>query len=379
MVRGTVTLMLVLLLAGCHSLRLPYLEPADDGDWVASGGTAQGQNARTSSIEPPLEKVWAGKTTAAYGSASAIGIDETVLVGNLKGLVTAFHVENGKKRGRKKLASAVEGGAAVTGSVMLVPNAWGRKVLVAYELKRGRALWSKRGVPVETAVLPFQESFVVADIEGNLRAYEAKTGEQTWIHKTDPTVGYFGSPAATKTVVIAANNRGEVIAVDRFTGEERWKAALNAPIYSDLSVFGETVYIPTTNGTLHALDVADGSEVWVYRTSDRLVRMTQPAVNAEMVVVGGSDGILRALDQHSGAEKWRSDLETAVTTSPLLVSGYVYTGDHRGRLAAHALDTGKMVWSDEVKGRIKSAMSIHDDHLVVLAEPRHVYAYRSVE
>jgi outer membrane protein assembly factor BamB len=137
------------------------------------------------------------------------------------------------------------------------------------------------------------------------------------------------------------------------------------------------LYVPTTRGRFYALEAAQGRLRWQVTLPDTTVRFSTPAVDGALVVVGASDGKLRAFDTATGDLRWTFENDAALTAAPLLTPNTVYVGSMGRLLFAIDRATGVAKGQLELKGRVKSALAARDGYLVVLAEPRFVYLFKS--
>jgi outer membrane protein assembly factor BamB len=95
-----------------------------------------------------------------------------------------------------------------------------------------------------------------------------------------------------------------------------------------------------------------------------------------MLVVGATDGLIRAFNAYSGELIWSTPLNGATIVAPLLASQTIYAATLRaGMLYALDTQTGSVVWSHEVTGRIKSAMATQDGKIIVMAETQQVIMF----
>jgi len=69
--------------------------------------------------------------------------------------------------------------------------------------------------------------------------------------------GIWGTPALHKDVVIFDTNGGDVVGIDRATGEVRWKFRLPGPTWQSPVVVDDVLLIGDCKGDMHAYDVAD--------------------------------------------------------------------------------------------------------------------------
>lgn len=367
----------IMTAAACGSLRLgsPVFVSAED--WAVDGGSPARTHAMIdAALAPPLEEAWRYNAVAGFGPASPLVIDSVVFVSTLKGEVHAISLFKGRKLGAKKVGSAVTGSPAFMENTLFTPNAWGRTVLQAHDVRQGRVLWSLRGVPIENGVLAEDRMLYVANIEAGVAALNRLTGEIVWERSGDPRRTFHASPVADAEWIYVIDDRGQVSALDKKNGELRWSRSLDTMVGRTPAYHAGRLYVPTEEGMLLALDAKTGETLWRYAAQNPLVKLTSPSVSDVGLILGGTDGLVRALSPADGRPLWTYQAEASVTAPPLLAGETVYIGTHDKMLIALDSADGTEVWKTELKGRIRSAFALARGHLIVLAEPRFVYAFR---
>jgi outer membrane protein assembly factor BamB len=170
---------------------------------------------------------------------------------------------------------------------------------------------------------------------------------------------------------------------------ELWRVPLGEG-YSGISVVADrlyTLYVNDGKEILGVFDAASGKELWNYRVGDKWKDMmgngprSTPTVADGVAYVLGAHGTLAAVDVESGREVWRQELSETlgarpptwgVATSPL-VEGELLILDAGGRsgYSIVALDrrTGKLVWhaeSDKAGYATPLPLTVGDSRQVVL-------------
>lgn len=364
-------------LYGCRSLEIQQLGPVSEEDWTTLGAGPLRGHATEFSIDAPLQEVWSYNATAAFGPGSALLVDDVVIVANQKGEVHAIDFETGKRLGVKSFGDAIEGTPVVDKGILYVPVAWQGSAIQAYQLKTGNVLWKTKHAPVEASLLMYGGSLIAADVDGTVRAFNPLTGVVKWEHSLGERVSVMASPLGFEEAVVVADVQGKITAFQVNDGSVIWTAELDEPIYETPGGNGTTMYVPTTRGSLISLDVETGKEIWRYEVPDSLVSFTSPAATDQEIVVGGSDGILRVLEPATGKTKWMFSVDEAFTSAPFISRNTIYIGSMGQKLYALDRSSGRLVWEQEMGGRIKSALAGREGRLVVLAEPRTVYMFES--
>ncbi len=367
------------LLAGCQGLRLSDAQRVQPALWPASGGTAARQNADAESIPPPLALTWLYNAEAGFGTASALVAAGYVFVGTRKGDVHAIRLETGKRQGYVSLGKSIEGASAFADAAFFGAVAEGKKPLFRYDLKAGRVAWRVPSEPILAGILLHDGLVVAGDAEGRVAAYSAADGSLRWEHVPEASVAVRAAPVLTPSGVLVADVDGGLRLFSANTGALRWEQHAGAPVYQTPAALGGHVFVATTRGSLTALDAATGRQGWHYAATDTTVRLTAPAAAGDAVVVAGTDGIVRMLDATTGAVRWATSLDDAVGAAPLLTAHTVYVGTMAKGLVALDRADGQVVWTHELRGRMKSALATADGSLIVLSEPRYVYRFSPVQ
>ncbi len=146
-------------------------------------------------------------------------------------------------------------------------------------------------------------------------------------------------------------------------------------VYSTPAVKNEKIFVSTTRGALVVFDAQTGREVWRFATDDETVRLTAPAVSENQVAVAATDGSIRLFDAQTGALVWAADADAAITAAPMLTRDVVFVGTMDKNLRAFSRHDGTLRATFELKGRMKSAMAVVGESLIVLSEPRFVYRF----
>ncbi|MGW0659066.1 outer membrane protein assembly factor BamB family protein [Streptodolium elevatio] len=157
------------------------------------------------------------------------------------------------------------------------------------------------------------------------------------------------------------------------SGEPVWQFATSGTVLSYPRVAGDTVYGASNDGTLYAVNTADGSERWNFRTGAAIG--SSPSVVGGVVYLGSDDGKLYAVDAVSGTERW-SFPTGGIVHSPVFSGGVVYVGSADGFLYAVNAD-GKERWRFQTGNDTHSA-TIAGDVVYVGCSDSNLYAVDAV-
>ena len=155
--------------------------------------------------------------------------------------------------------------------------------------------------------------------------------------------------------------RCSTVSGTRTSGVPRLAAKYSAE--SQPLVYKGTIYVPTGEDDVFAVDAETGSIRWQYKANlDQKIsticcgwESRGVALGDGKVYIGQLDGNLVALDQKTGEVVWKKLVMSwqqgySITNAPLYVDGMVITGISggefgiRGRVTAYDAQTGKEIW-----------------------------------
>ncbi len=159
--------------------------------------------------------------------------------------------------------------------------------------------------------------------------------------------------AAGKVFVGAMN--GTMTALNSADGSVAWRFAQAGPIPHSAAYADGRVFFGSLDGAVYALDAASGALIWQVQTGGPVY--AAPAVANNTIYIGSTAGRFFALDAASGAERWHypsgaTRLPTAFTGAAAIAPdrSRVYVGNED--MAARALDaaSGALIWQRQLTG-----------------------------
>ena len=208
---------------------------------------------------------------------------------------------------------------------------------------------------------------------GHLRCLNAATGELVW--KKEPGVDYepdlpiwgiAAAPLVEGELLIAqigVPGGGCLIAWDRRTGEERWRAlddpaSYSAPIVIDQA--GKRVLVCWAGDHVAGLNPETGEVYWKLATprSKEVINVPTPAISGDrmfltsvydgsyMLRLGQDAPTIELLWHRKGESEMRSDALHAMMATPVMLGDYVYGVDCYGQVRCLKAENGDRVWED---------------------------------
>jgi outer membrane protein assembly factor BamB len=196
--------------------------------------------------------------------------------------------------------------------------------------------------------------------DGDVAAFDLKTGRQAWRTQTDLELA--GGTGLGAGIVVVGSADGVIVALDAETGAQRWRTEVKGEILSSPAVSAQSVVVRTVDGKLRALGLADGKEIW--SAEQQIPRLTlrgtaAPVVARDMAISGFDNGRVLAVSLADGATVWDSPVSPAhgrtelerlndIDAAVKVIGDDVFVAGFQGRAAMLALDSGQIWWTREV-------------------------------
>ncbi|MCY3613613.1 MAG: PQQ-binding-like beta-propeller repeat protein [Bacteroidetes bacterium] len=328
---------------------------------------------------PPLEIAWTYNARAGFGPDAPLLFEDIVLVATRQGELHVIDLATGKRGGTKRFGDAVNGSPAVIGRTVVVPIALGRRALAAYDLDASDIRWRARGASVHTGVTSVENGGVFVNVAGEVQRFDVAGGTVVWMHQLPEGMRVHAKPLVYDGLVIVAGDNGIVRALSLDDGTLRWSTEIYLPIYTAPVAHNNILVVSTTHGSLLSMNLDTGETIWSAELEDETVHFSSPAVDDEFVITGASDGVLRAFNIDTGSIEWIVQCPDALVAQPLIVGGTVYVGSMGSWFYAFDRASGELLQEIELRGRVKSAIGLASEGLIVLTEPRYVVRLSPVE
>ncbi|GEM_PF-2511961 len=147
-------------------------------------------------------------------------------------------------------------------------------------------------------------------------------------------------PAIHENLAIFGSNDGCIYALDKKTGELRWKFLTAGVVMSSPVISGSILYVGSIDGKLYALDARTGVKIWDFLTGGRVLGTA--AVTDGSIYFGSEDGKVYCLGK-DGKKIWDFLTGGPVMTTPAVVNGRVYASSCDKRV--YCIENGSKAWS----------------------------------
>jgi len=281
-------------------------------------------------------------------------------------------------------------GAKEAGGTLFLGSMDGK--IVAVNASSGARLWEKPlekpkqatgfgCAPVSTSVAIYGTPAVggdlvyVGDYNGKIYAFNSSSGALRWVYPRQgnlrPIVG--GATVALDKVYLGGSD-GKVYALDAATGDLQWEFQTGDKIWSTPVIDGDTLYIGSFDKKLYALNARDGSKKWEFKTGGGVV--STPLIHDNTVYIGSLDRRLYAVDATDGRLKWQTKFEAGnwFWAKPVAYNNVIYAGclDHK----VYLLDakTGDKINEFDLQSSISSSPVLVNSSIIIVLEEGKVYA-----
>lgn len=219
---------------------------------------------------------------------------------------------------------------------------------------------------------------------GNLNALSADTGKLLWQQQTK--IPFTGGIAVSDDILMVGTRNAEVLAYQVASGALLWRAKVSSVVLSAPQRAGRVVVAHTIDGKVFGLDAQTGASLWVYENTVpglTLHGASSPLIFNNRVIVGLANGKLVAIDIDNGKSVWeatvavprgRSELERIadVDADPVVKDDVIYTVSFQGRVAAVALQDGRIMWARDMSS--STGLAVDDKAVYVTDDQGHIWA-----
>ena len=144
-----------------------------------------------------------------------------------------------------------------------------------------------------------------------------------------------------------------------------WSIAVGGLIEFPADVDDGVAYVANAKGSVRAISMRFGTQVWRHDTPGSPRMASSPAVAGRLLVYHTMDGRVIALDRASGRERWSWSAGSPIESSPVVRDGVDYFGAWNGRLYALDLATREVRWSRTLGAKITSSVALAGGSLYI--------------
>ena len=217
---------------------------------------------------------------------------------------------------------------------------------------------------------PVVENGVVYTMDSRARvaAFELAGGRVRWRFDTksddNRSTNIGGGVGIAGGVLYAVNGLGDVVAIDPAKGTQKWRVYIGAPGRSGPTIVEGRLFVTSIQDMVHALDIADGRQLWSYQAANATTAMLgepAPAYADGLVVAGFASGELTALRADTGTVVWTDNLQASgaggglldiysIRGLPAISGSRVFAIGMGGLAVSNDLHSGRRLWQHSISG-----------------------------
>ena len=230
-----------------------------------------------------------------------------------------------------------------------------------------------------------QGQVFAADPKGEVTAYQGKQRiSQNKISKAGTSAG----AVAGEGIVVVANKKGQLFALDQATGQTKWQSQLSSAVLAPSLIQAGRVITLANDGTVFAHDISTGQQIWTYNLPkvDFSMRGTAApvAVDPRTVLVAWANSYVYVIDTVTGIPQLqrrvsindgRSDIQRLndIDGEPVVAGRYLISTSYQGQLTAMDLASQQVIWSEDASS-LRSPV-IFDNKVFVAQSSGQLTAY----
>ncbi len=130
------------------------------------------------------------------------------------------------------------------------------------------------------------------------------------------------------------------------------------------AVIGDTIYLTTRQGTVHAFSVHSGTIHWGSKISD--TQLTAPVIGDDRLYVADENGIVYMIELNGDRQISEIDIGRSIRSPLLLVDDRIIAVTTQGVIKAIS-PTATELWSTQAPGNVRAPAAIYHNNLIVPA------------
>jgi outer membrane protein assembly factor BamB len=143
-----------------------------------------------------------------------------------------------------------------------------------------------------------------------------------------------------------------------------WKVTIEKGAFEGTPVIADgVVYLGDMDGKVFAWNLADGKELWNYKTESGFI--ASPAIRGGLLYIGDLDGKFYALDIKTGQPKWTFSAEAEIDSGANFWKDNVLFGSQDAHLYCLNAESGKLVWKFAINDQIRCMPTVVGDRSFV--------------
>jgi outer membrane protein assembly factor BamB len=368
---------MLLLTAGCSTIRLDRPIVPQEGDWPTYGRTPERTGAVPANASFPLEMLWEYDTKAGMAEGGLLAADSLIIAATMRGELHVVRLQDGKRVAATSVGDAIHGTPVLFGNNVIIPLTNSGHAIAAFDITRGRTAWTCERGEVEGSLLLLDNRLFAGTLAGEFLALDPASGEVLWTFALPDNVrkkGIRSTPAAWQGSVIFGADNGRIYALDAKSGARQWECRVDGPVIAPPVVDRNGVFVGTLAGTLYAIDPAKGTVLWHAKAEGPI--SGHALLTDSAAIVGTNRGSILSFGRSDGKLQWKGEAGGPVVAGPVRYGDAAVAGTLRRDLVALRCADGEVLWRQGVEGRVRTAPIVARGIVLVATDQQTLRAYR---
>ncbi len=263
-------------------------------------------------------------------------------------------------------ATATNSWEGITASDTAVYFANGTTV-VAAKADTGNVIWTYPEKPASSRLFYAApaiagDQIIVGDYSGLLVSIGVEDGKEHW-QFTGAKGRYIDAPLVINDMIIAQNADANIYALNS-NGKLIWSFKGSHAFWATPVSDGTTVYAPSLDHSLYALNLSDGKLKWKVDLGGPLIGRSVLSADNSTLFVGTLDKTFLALNSTDGSIKWKSTLKGNIWSAPVVLEDRLYVGDDSGIINMLKVSDGSVIQSIDVQSPVLGNGAVMNSNIV---------------
>jgi outer membrane protein assembly factor BamB len=367
----------ILILSGCAKSLIKLVLNDEANSHLMFGKNNARNFFNPVEVSDSLNLIWESEAYGSFTNNSVIYKDSVIIVGDLGGRIHCFDLFSGKQVGVLKSKGSVYSTPIIIKYKLvyaLVDQNENLTELIYYDMFNGKEL---EIVEIEgrvlTQMLLDDDEIILCTEDGNVKKY-SNSGNLIWEFNTKSKI--YSNPASVDSVILIANDSGEIISLNSETGKQNYKVKIGDPFFSGISIDKSIAFIADNSGIIYSFDVKNGKLNWSFKSSAKI--NMNPAIDDKYLYIGNLNGDLYSIDKNSGQLNWKSELDGVLNSTPFITNNRVIVSNLFKSFSIVNKVNGSVTKKYDLESRCRLSPIIIDNKIIIGYDDGVLRAYEFV-
>lgn len=338
------------------------------------GGSSENSFFYDIELTPEPEYDWDASTPGSYNNSSFLAFDSLLIVSDLSGRITAFHIGTGKKQGELKYSGGIEQAPVISNSyIIFIINEAKEKfsTLVVYDLVNSREVHKLELLGKFSNELLMIDDFIYAITDFG-KLYKLTTwGTQEW--NKDLNVEIHSDPAGDEEFIYLATVGGNLLKIDSEDGSLKKEMKIDDTFQSGITIDAENIYLGGNSGKLYSLNKNTFVKNWEFKSSSRIVHT--PSFDNQDIYFGNLQGTVYSVNKISGDNNWNYETYGLVNASPLVFNNILIQPNLQKRADIFDKHSGELLNQLNFDTRCRTTPLYHKNKLFIGIDKGEIFCF----